>query len=110
MRIEINKDIRSKKQIVDHYGLNKSTLSTWLKKADDIKSILLISYFSAMPKKLLTAMYTEEKAALLKWFKISMDNNNVPVSGPFHSQVITTLYRAAQPTHDTIKRLTLSET
>ena len=80
--MEIKKGIRSKKQIVDHYGLNKSTLSTWLKKADNIKSILLIGYFSAKPKKILAATYPEVKEALLKWFKTSLDNN-VPVAIPF---------------------------
>ena len=45
--MEVEKGVKTKKQIADHYGLAQSTLSTWLKKADGIKNAFLNSDFSA---------------------------------------------------------------
>ena len=83
--MEVEKGSRSKKQIADHYGLAQSTLSTWLKKADDIKNAFLNGDLSAKCKKLCTAGYPEVEEALLKWFKTARDNN-IPLSGPFMMQ------------------------
>ena len=83
--MEVEKGSRSKKQIADHYGLAQSTLSTWLKKADDIKNAFLNGDFSAKRKKLRTAGHPEVEEALLKWFKTARDNN-IPLSGPFMMQ------------------------
>lgn len=83
--MEVEKGTRSKKQIADHYGLAQSTLSTWLKKADEIKNAFLTGDFSAKRKKLRTAGYPEVEEALLKWFKTARDHN-VPISGPFMMQ------------------------
>ena len=64
--MEVEKGSRSKKKIADHYGLAQSTLSTWLKKADDIKNAFLNGDFSAKRKKLRTAGHPEVEEALLK--------------------------------------------
>ena len=82
--MEVEKGSRSKKQIADHYGLAQSTLSTWLKKADDIKNAFLNGDFSAKHKKLRTAGHPEVEE-FLKWFKTARDNN-IPLSGPFMMQ------------------------
>ena len=50
--MEVEKGTISKKQIADHYGLAQSTLSTWLKKADNIKNAFLNGDYSAKRKKL----------------------------------------------------------
>ena len=83
--MEVEKGVKTKKQIADHYGLAQSTLSTWLKKADGIKNAFLNSDFSAKRKKLRTAGYPEVEEALLKWYKTARDHN-VPISGPFMMQ------------------------
>ena len=83
--IEVEKGTRSKKQIADQYGLAQSTLSTWLKKGEDIKNAYLNGDFSSKRKKLRTAGYPEVEEALLKWFKTARDHN-VPISGPFMMQ------------------------
>ena len=44
--MEVEKGVKTKKQIADHYGLAQNTLSTWLKKADGIKNAFLNSDFS----------------------------------------------------------------
>lgn len=79
--MEVEKGLRSKKQIADHYGLAQSTLSTWVKNADNIKNAFLNGEFSAKRKKLRAAGYPEVEEALLKWFKVARDHD-VPISGP----------------------------
>ena len=80
--MELEKGQKTKKQIADQYGLAKSTLATWIKKADEIKNSYLSGDFSSTRKKLRTAGYPEVEEALLTWFKSARDNN-VPISGPF---------------------------
>ena len=80
--MELEKGPKTKKQIADQYGLAKSTLATWVKKADEIKNSYLNGDFSSTRKKLRTAGYPEVEEALLTWFKSARDNN-VPISGPF---------------------------
>ena len=46
--MEVEKGVKTKKQIADHYGLAQNTLSTWLKKADGIKNAFLNSDFSIL--------------------------------------------------------------
>ena len=85
--MEVEKGTRSKKQIAHHYGLAQleSTLSTWLKKADDIRNAFLNGEFSSRCKKLCTTGYPEVEEAILKWFKAVQDQN-VPISGPIMMQ------------------------
>ena len=83
--MEVEKGTRSKKQIADQYGLAQSTLSTWLKKAEDIKNAFLNGDYSSKQKKLRAAGFPEVEAALLKWFKTAQDHN-VPISGPLMIQ------------------------
>ena len=80
--MELEKGQKTKKQIADQYGLAKSTLATWVKKADDIKNSYLNGDFTSTRKKLRIAGYPEVEEALLTWFKSARDNN-VPISGPF---------------------------
>ena len=83
--MEVENGTRSKKQIADHYKLVQSTLSTCLKKADDIKNAFLNSEFSSRCKELRTAGYPEVEEALLQWLKAVRDQN-VSISGPIMMQ------------------------
>ena len=80
--MEVEKGQKSKKQIADNYGLAFSTLSTWVKKADEIKNAYLNGDYCAKRKRLRPAGYPEVEEALLKWFKAARDQN-VPITGPF---------------------------
>ncbi|MEW8546499.1 MAG: transposase, partial [Candidatus Thiodiazotropha sp.] len=81
---------KTKKQIADQYGLASSTLSTWVKKADEIKNAYHNGDYSAKRKRLRTAGYPEVEEALLKWFKSARDQN-VPITGPFMMEKATGL-------------------
>ena len=80
--MEVEKGHKTRKQIADHYQLPLSTLSTWLKKPDDIKSAYLNGDYSSKRKRLRTAGYPEVEEALLKWFKVAR-SKTVTISGPF---------------------------
>lgn len=71
---------KSKKQIAADFGIPMSTLSTWLKKSEDIKTKYLSGEMGAQRKKCRTAKFPEIEEALLKWFK-TVRNQNVAISG-----------------------------
>ena len=75
--MELKNGQKTKKQIADQYGLAKSTLPTWVKKADDIKNSYLYGDFTNARNKLRTAGYPEVEEALLTWARLFKANDIV---------------------------------
>lgn len=71
---------KTKKQIASDFGIPMSTLSTWLKKSEEIKQKYLSGEMGSQRKKYRTAKFPEVEDALLKWFKNAREQN-VAISG-----------------------------
>ena len=72
--------VNLKKQIALDFKIPMSTLSTWIKKSDEIKQKYLSGEMGSQRKKNRGAKFPEVEQALLKWFKNARDQN-VTISG-----------------------------
>ncbi|XP_045208819.2 tigger transposable element-derived protein 4-like [Mercenaria mercenaria] len=80
--IAVEEGKSSKTKIAADFDIPQNTLSTWLKKAADIKESYLNGEYGPQRKRSGHAKFPEVEEAVLKWFK-NARNENVPVSGPF---------------------------
>ena len=76
----VEKGVKAKKQIAADFGIPVSTLSTWIKKGDEIKQKYLTGGMGSQRKKSRGAKFPEVEKALLTWFKNAREQN-VTVSG-----------------------------
>ncbi len=97
--MEAEKGIKSKKSIAAEFSIPASTLSTWLKNADEIKKMYVSGDVAPQRKKARGAKYPEVEDALLKWFQ-SARNQGVPISGEI----------CQEKARDFARRLGISET
>ena len=64
---EVDKRVKSRKQITKEYGVLCSTLSTWLKYKEELRQAH--GNFALGRKRIRTAKQSDIEAALLMWFK-----------------------------------------
>ncbi|XP_069134649.1 tigger transposable element-derived protein 6-like [Argopecten irradians] len=78
--MEVEKGVKSKKQIAADFGIPQSTLSTWMKNNAQIKQKFLSGEVGPQRKKSRNAKFPEVEQALLAWFN-NARAQNVTVSG-----------------------------
>ena len=76
----VEKGVKAKKQIAADFGIPISTLSTWIKKGDEMKQKYLTGEMGSQRKKSRGAKFPEVRKARLAWYKNAREQN-VTVSG-----------------------------
>jgi hypothetical protein len=76
----VEKGVKAKKQIAADFGIPISTLSTWIKKGDEMKQKYLTGEMGSQRKKSRGAKFPEVSKARLIWYKNAREQN-VTVSG-----------------------------
>lgn len=71
----------SKKKISQEYGIPQNTLSSWLKRAQDIKESYLNGDFGPQRKRSRRSKFPEVEDAVLKWYR-NAEQQNMHVTGP----------------------------
>ena len=66
--MEVERGSKTKKQIAEQFNIPSCTLSSWLKKRDQIKTTFLAGDIGPNRKKVRSAKFPEVEAALLTWF------------------------------------------
>ena len=65
---EVERGLKSKKQIAEAFGVPQNTLSTWLKNKEAIKAKFLSGELEPERKNARTSNFPEVETALLRWF------------------------------------------
>ena len=75
---ELEKGV-TQKEVVLHFGVQKSTLSTWKRNKTNIEE----AYHAGLAnKRMWPEKYEDLNKALMKWF-LNCRSKNIPLSGPF---------------------------
>ena len=79
--LEVEKGIKSKTQIAADIGIPQNTLSTWLKKQDEIKKVYESQTYSHANKRMRTSTYADVDSALDKFMREARASKT-SISGP----------------------------
>ena len=79
--LEVEKGIKSKSQIAGEIGIPPNTLSTWLKKKEDIKKVFESQTYSHSNKRMRTSTYADVDSALDKFMRDARATKT-SISGP----------------------------
>ncbi|XP_046348430.1 uncharacterized protein LOC124129002 isoform X2 [Haliotis rufescens] len=79
--LEVDKGEKSKSQIAREVGIPSSTLSSWIKDSDRVKTAYLDSDFVPTRKRMRSAKYEDVDSALYQWYRNAV-MVGIPLSGP----------------------------
>ena len=79
--LEVEKGLMNKTQIAKDLDVPLTTLSTWLKKADDYKKAYETPGFGPQNKRMMKADFEDVDDALQAWIRES-HAHDIPISGP----------------------------